>query len=59
MNSNIRKLKLKGLSQRVAGKIVHGGFHTPKAIKAASDEQLLVIPGINVEDIADIRLKIG
>lgn len=55
----IAKLKRKGLSQRVAGKLVRAGFRTPKLIKAASDEDLMAISDMKAGDVSGIREKIG
>jgi len=53
--ATISKLQRMGVSRRVAQKLTKAGIHTPKQIKQASDEELLAIPSMKVEDVADLR----
>ena len=55
----IVRLTYRGLSQRLAGKLSRADLGDSLAIRRASDEELLAIPGVRAEDVEEIRQKIG
>jgi hypothetical protein len=48
-----------GLDADVAGELCLAGFHTPKLIRAASNKDLLDIPGMDQGKLDDVRAKVG
>ena len=60
MDIRVRKLRMfldgHGSESDITA-LVEAGFDTPRRIKAASDEQLLAIPGIGQGKLAALREK--
>ena len=59
MDPRVTKMNHRLGSMRLAQRLVKMGYSTPRLIKAANDEQLLAIPGVDEEDVQAIRERIG
>ena len=48
-----------GLNAGVAQRLITGGYPKPREIRAATDEQLLELPGFDQGTVDEVREKVG